>query len=133
MKTDRKALLWGTIIGVGLVATTLVLAIDFPNFRMPLTGRQANLFLVSAGFFGILIAAYKKLWKIPGFWALLFVFLGAHIIFYWFLVAKITEEVSGFQMDAFYGVISAVEFVVFALIVARLYHRGPDVRFLTGK
>jgi hypothetical protein len=132
MKTDRTALLWGTVIGVSLVAATLVLALEFPHFRMPFSGRQAKNFLVSAAFFGMLIAAYRRLWKIPGFWALLFAFLGAHVTFYWLFVAKVTEEVSGLRMDVLYGVISGVEFVIFALIVARLYHRGPDTRFLTG-
>jgi hypothetical protein len=131
MKGDNKALLWGTIIGVGLVAAMLMLAFDFPHFQMPFTGRQADIFLVSAGFFGILVAAYRKLWKSIGFWVLLLAFLGAHIALYWWIVAKITGEVRGFRMDVLYGVIAGVEFLVFALIVARLYHRGPDTGSFT--
>jgi hypothetical protein len=132
MKTDRKALLWGTIIGVGLVAAMLVQAFEFPHFRMPFTGRQANIFLVSAGLFGILIASYRRLWKTPGFWVLLLAFLGAHIAVYWLFVAKVTEEIRGLRMDVLYGVISGMEVFVFALIVARLYQRGPDTRSFTG-
>jgi len=106
MKTDRKALLWGTIIGLGLVAATLALAFGFPNFRMPFTGTQADMFLVSALLIALLIASYRKLWKTPGFWALLLAFIGAHIALYWLVVAKITEEVRGLQMDVLYGVIT---------------------------
>jgi hypothetical protein len=133
MKTDRKALLWGTIVGVGLVAAMLVLAFEFPNFRMPFTGRQAEMFLVSALLIALLIASYRKLWKTPGFWALLLAFLGAHIALYWLVVAKITEEVRGLRMDVLYGVITGIEVLVFALLVARLYHRGPDISSFTGQ
>jgi uncharacterized membrane protein len=91
MKTDRKALLWGTIIGVVLVTAMLVLAFEFPNFRMPFTGTQAEMFLVSALLIALLIASYRKLWKTPGFWALLLAFLSAHIALYWLVVTKITE------------------------------------------
>jgi hypothetical protein len=132
MKTDGKALLWGTVVGVSLVGWVLVQAFEFPHFRMPFTGRQADTFLVSAGLFGMLIAAYRKLWKAPGFWALLLVFLGAHIALDWLLIAKIAESLGGLRSDVFYGVVSGVEFVIFALIVARLYHRGPDTRSFTG-
>ncbi|MGH9432923.1 MAG: hypothetical protein ACRD3T_15415 [Terriglobia bacterium] len=133
MKTDRKALLWGTIIAVGLVAAGMLQVFEFPSFRMPFTGRQAEMFLVSTLLIALLIASYRKLWKTPGFWALLLAFLGAHIAFYWLVVAKITEEIRGFRMDVLYGVITGIEVLVFALIVARLYHRGPDTSSFTGQ
>jgi hypothetical protein len=133
MKTDRAALLWGTIIAVALVAAIIVVTSKFPNFRVPFTDTQAETSLVSAGVFGILVASYRKLWKSIGFWMLLLAFLGAHVALYWFFLLKVTEEVGGFRMDILYGFISGVEFAVFAVIVARLYHRGPDVGFLTRK
>jgi hypothetical protein len=131
MKTDLKALLWGTVIGVGLVVAIVVQAFDFPHFRVPLTSRQVDGSLYTAFLFALLIASYKKLWKAPGFWALLVGSLGVHITFYWLVVAKIAEEVRGLQMDVLYGALGGMEFVVFALIVALLYHRGPDTRSLT--
>ena len=81
--------------------------------------------------FALLIASYRKLSKTPGFWALLLVFLGAHTAFYWLFIAKIVEENGGLRMDARYGVIGGVEFVIFALIVLRLFHRTPDTRSFT--
>jgi hypothetical protein len=133
MKTDRKALFWGTVIAIGIVGAGVVQAFEFPNFRLPFTGRQAEMFLVSALLIALLIASYRKLWKTPGFWVLLLAFLGAHIGFYWVVVAKITEQTRGFRMDILYGAITGAECLVFALIVARLYHRGPDTSSFTGQ
>lgn len=131
MKTDLKALLWGTVVGVGLVVVIVVQAFDFPHFRVPLTWSRVDAFVYSAFLFALLIASYRKLWKTPGFWALLVGSLGVHIAFYWLVIAKIAEEVRGLQMDVLYGVLGGVEFVVFGLIVALLYHRGPDTRSFT--
>jgi len=130
MKTDRTALLWGTVIGVSLVAVIFVLAFEFPHFHMPLTSTEWDTLLVSGFFFGILVAAYRKLWKVPGFWALLLAFLGVHTALYWLLIEEVAEGLGGLRKDAFYGTVSGIEFVIFALIVARLYHRGPNIRFL---
>ena len=127
MKTDRAALLWGTIIAVALVAAIIVVPSKFPNFRVQFTDTQAESSLVSAGLFGILVASYRKLWKSIGFWVLLLAFLGAHVALYWFLIANVTEDFGGFRLDILYGAISGVEFAVFAVIVARVYHRGPEV------
>lgn len=127
MKTDRAALLWGTIIAVALVAAIIVVTSKFPNFRVPFTDTQAETSLVSAGLFGILVASYRKLWKSIGFWVLLLIFLAAHVAFYWFFATKVTEQFGGFRLDILYGAISGVEFAVFAVIMARLYHRGPEV------
>lgn len=127
MKADRVSLLCGAIIGAALVAAIMVLPSEFSDLRVPFTDMQAEMFLVSAAFFGILIAAYRKLWKTIGFWILLLVLLGAHVALYWFFIQKVAEEFGGFRMDIFYGVISGVEFAVFALIMAGLYRRGPEV------
>lgn len=127
MKTDRSSLFWGTIIGTAPVLAIVVVETKFPNFRLPFTSEQAEMSLVSLFFFAILIAAYRKLWKAVSFWALLLALLGAHVTLYWFFVAKVTEEFGGFRMDILYGVVSGVEFAVFAIIVARLYHRGPQI------
>ncbi len=130
MKTDRTALLWGTVIGVSLVAVLSVLAFKFPRFRMPLTSTEWDTLLVSGFVFGVLVAAYRKLWKARGFWALLLAFLGAHTALYWLLIEEVAESLGGVRKDAFYGTVSGIEFLIFALIVARLYHRSPNTRFL---
>jgi hypothetical protein len=130
MKTDRTALLGGTIIGISLVAVSSVLAIKFPHFRMPLSSTEREALLVSGFFFGIVVAAYRKLWKARGFWALLFAFLGAHAALYWLFIVELAESYGGLRKDVFYGSVSGIEFVIFAFIVARLYHRGPNTRFL---
>jgi hypothetical protein len=82
--------------------------------------------------FGLLIASYRKLWKTPGFWALLLIFLGAHTALYWLFLTKMVEENGGLRMDARYGAIGGAEFGIFALIVLRLFHRTPDARSFTG-
>lgn len=132
MKTDRTALLWGTIVGFGIVAAILVQAFEFPNFRLPFSMKYGAAFVSSAMLFALLIASYRKLWKALGFWALLLIFLGAHTAIFWLFIAKIAEENSGLRMDTLYGVIGGVEFGIFALIVLRLFHRSPDTRSFTG-
>jgi hypothetical protein len=123
MKTDRAALLWGTVIAVAFVVVTMVLVFRFPNFHLPFTLRHGAATVASAALLLLLIASYRKLWKRPGFWALLFAFLGA----YWLVVVYMAEEFGGLRMDVLYGVTAAVEVAVFGLIMARLYHQGPEV------
>jgi hypothetical protein len=123
MKTDRGALLWGTVIALAFVVGSMVMEFKFPNFRPPFTMRHGAAFVASAALLLLLIASYRKLWKRTGFWALLLAFLGV----YWLVVVYIAEEVVGLRMDVLYGVTDAVEVAIFALIVARLYHQGPDV------
>ena len=65
MKTDRTALLWGTIVGVGIASVILVQAFEFPNFRLPFSTKYGAAFVSSAMLFGLLIASYRKLWKTP--------------------------------------------------------------------
>ena len=131
MKTDRTALLWGTVIGVTLVVATCALAFEFPHFQMPFTSTEWDTFLVSCFLFGLLIAAYRKLWKTLGFWALLVAFLGAHISLYSLLMEKAAETSNGLRRYVLYGAVSEVEFFIFAVIIARLCHRGPDSRSFT--
>jgi hypothetical protein len=133
MKTDRASLLWGTIIAIALIAAIMVIPSEFPKVRLPASDSQSEMFLVSAGIFGILIASYRKLWKRLGFWGLLLALLGAHIALYWLLAAKVVHEIGGIQKDILYGAISGAEFVVFSVAVAILYHRGPDTGFLIGR
>jgi hypothetical protein len=132
MKSDSKALTWGIVVGVGLAIVVWVLAVKFPNLHIPFSGKQVDTFLVSAFLFGVVIAGYRPLWKFPGFWGLLLVFFAGHVALYRLVVMNIIEHIGGFRLNILYGVVSAMEFVVFAVIVARLYHRGPDTRFLTG-
>jgi hypothetical protein len=103
---------------------------EYPHFRMPLTSTEREAFLVRGFFFGIVVAAYRKLWKAPGFWALLLAFLGVHTALYWLFIVGAAESFGGLRKDVFYGTVSGIEFVTFALIIARLYHRGPNIRFL---
>jgi len=123
MNTDRAALLWGTVIAVAFVAVTMVLVFRFPNFHLPFALRHGAAIVASAALLLLLIASYRKLWKRPGFWALLFAFLGA----YWLVVVYMAAEFGGLRMDVLYGVTAAVEVAVFGLIMARLYHQGPEV------
>jgi hypothetical protein len=132
MKTDPKALLWGTIIGVGIVVAGIIIGFDFPHLRMPFTDTQAVIFLVTAILYGLFIAAYRKLWKTPGFWLVLLAFLAVHVTLYSLVVARMAETVQGPQMWALYGVLGGAEAFAFALVVLRFFHRGPDTRSFTG-
>jgi len=126
-------MVWGILIGVALVGATLAQAFEFPDFRMPFTLKHADTLLVSAFLFGIVVSAYRKLWKFPSFWALLVALLGAHVALYGLFIQKIADSLGGISLDAFYGIASGCEIVIFALLVACVYHRGPDADFLTGR
>ena len=132
MKTDPKALFWGTVIGLGIVIGGVIIAFDFPHLRMPFTDTEVIIFLITVVLYGLLVAAYRKLWKTAGFWALLFVFLAVHVTFYSMVIARIAEQVRGAQMWVLYGGIGGAEAFVFALVVLRLFNVGPDTRSFTG-
>jgi hypothetical protein len=99
-KGDRAALLWVTVITVAFVVVTTIVVFKFPDFHLPFTLRHGAAIVASAMFFFLLIASYRKLWKRPGFWALLLAFLAG----YWLVVVNLAGEVGGLQTDVFYGV-----------------------------
>lgn len=120
-ETDRTALLWGTIIGVGFAAATFVQVFYFPNLRLPFTftDTQAESSIVTAFLLTFLIASYRKLWSRFGFWVLMFLFFSTHIAIYYFGAAKLLDETRGAQKIAVFVPISVIEFAGFGLIVAR--------------
>ena len=123
MKTDRAALLWGTVIAVAFVTVTVVLVFKFPSFRLPFTVRYGEAVVASVIFSFLFIASYRKLWKRLGFWALLIAFGVAN----WLIAAYLAGAFGGLRMDVLYGIMGGGEFAVFALIMAWLYHQGPEV------
>lgn len=129
MKTDRTALLWGTVIAVSFVVVTMVVVFKFPDFRLPFAVKHGAAITASVALFFILTASYRKLWKHPGYWVLLCVFIGM----YWFVVVYAGEMFVGIRMDVLYGITGAVEAAIFGLIMARVYHRGPDISSFTGR
>jgi hypothetical protein len=124
-ETDRSALLWGTIIGVAMVAAMMVGAFYFPNLHVPLTDVEAESSMVTVLLYVGLIASYRKLWNRAGFWMLLLIFLAANTAFYWLVFPKFVIGVSGLQMSLMYGLTGGLEILLFALAVLRVYHRGP--------
>lgn len=123
MKTDRAALLWGTVIAIAIVTASMVLVFKFPNFRLPFTLRHGEAIVASAFFFFLLVASYRKLWRRPGFWVLLIAFS----VFNWLIAVYVADQFGGLRMDVIYGIVGGGEFAVLALILARLYHQGPEV------
>lgn len=132
MKADPKGLFWGTVVGLGIVIGCVIIAFDFPRFRVPLTDTQITVFLVTVFIYGLLVAAYRRLWKTAGFWALLLAFLAVHVALCALVIARIAEEVRGPEMWALYGGIGGAEAFVFALAVLRLFRASPDTRSFTG-
>jgi hypothetical protein len=130
MRADGKELLWGSIIGICLAAGAWVLAAKFPNLNFPFTSVQVDMCLEGAFIFGIVIAGYRALWKYPGFWGFLILFLAGHIALYKFLIVKIAGNAAGLRLYGIYGCLGAIEFAAFAVVMLRVYHRGPDIRFL---
>ena len=114
---------FGAAIAVAFVTVTMVLVFKFPNFRLPFSVRHGAASGASAALAFLLVASYRKLWKRPGFWALLSVFLGAS----WLVAVYMAEAFGGVRMDVLYGVTGATEVAIFAVIMARLYHQGPEV------
>jgi hypothetical protein len=100
LKTDRASLLWGTAIATAFVVGSVVVVFKFPNFRLRFNVKQVEALVVSALLSVVLISSYRKLWKRPGFWALLLAFLGV----YWLAVMCVGDGVGGLQMDVLCGV-----------------------------
>jgi len=123
MKTDRAALLWGTLIAVVFIAAVIVQPTEFPGLRLPFSVKHGEAFVAGGAFFFFLVASYRKLWKRAGFWVLLLAFLAV----YWVAAVKIGENALGVRAAALYGVTAAAEGAVFGLLVARFYRRGPEV------
>jgi hypothetical protein len=132
VRTDRAALAWGTVIGVGFVAAVVVKVFEFPHARMPFPfvflWNHGLVVAVDAVVLWVLVASYRKLWGRSGFWALVLAFLAANTLFFgWF-----AEQIAGPQRFLIYGAVGGGEFFAFALVVLRLYHRGPDVSSWAG-
>jgi len=123
MKISRVALLWRIVVGIVFVATTMIVVFNFTDFRLPFAVRHGAAFVASGALALLLAASYRKLWNRVRFWGLLVAFVGI----YWAVVVRIAEEVGGPRMDVLYGITGAVEVAVFALIMARCYHQGPDM------
>ncbi len=126
-ETDRTALLWGTIIGVGLVAGVIVSASYFPNFRLPFSDTGAESSIVTVFLFVGLVASYRKLWKRAGFWALMAIFLVGSTAFYWLVFPKFVGAAGGLQTSLIYGMTGGAAFLLVALAILRIYHRGPKL------
>lgn len=126
MKTDRNALIWGTIIGTVLMAAVCILAFDFPKVHLPHAREWIGFLLASGFFFWGIIRAYQALWKRLTFWLLVATFLPIHFSLWWFFVLKLTQDASLLQTSASYAVAIGAEVFVFAVTVLRLCHRGPD-------
>lgn len=123
MKTDRAALLWGTIIGTVLVTLIMVFAFKFPNFQVPFRAAQGEAVAESVFFSFLFAASYRKLWKRAGFWTLLLVFGVVN----WLIALHIAGQFGGIRMDLLYGIVGGGEFAILALIMVRLYRQGPEV------
>ncbi|HVA18011.1 MAG TPA: hypothetical protein VMV59_09915 [Candidatus Dormibacteraeota bacterium] len=124
-ETDRTSLLWGTIIGVAIVAGGIISAFYFPNFRLPFSDAEAESSIVTVFLFVSLIASYRNLWSRAGFWTLLSIFLVASTAFYSLVFPKFVTGASGLQKSLMYGIAGGLEVLLFALAVLRIYHRGP--------
>lgn len=128
MKTDRTALIWGTIIGVGIVVAIMVLPSEFVGIHVRLAKWEQDALMTGPTLCGLLIASYRALWKKLCFWVLLLGIVGANTLFY----RLFADAVVGPQRFAVYGIAGGMEFLGFALVVFRLYRRGPDTRSWTG-
>ena len=113
---------WKGYLTPFLVATTMIAVFNFTDFRLPFAGGHGTAFVASAALALLLAVSYRKLWSRVGFWALLVAFVGI----YWAVVVRVAEGVGGVRMDVLCGITGAVEVAVFALIIARCYHQGPD-------
>jgi len=123
MKISPVALLRGMAVGIAFVPTTMVAVFDFTGFRLPFAAGDGAALVASAALALLLAVPYRKLWKRVGFWALLVAFVGI----YWAVVVRVAEGLGGVRTDVLCGITGAVEVAVFAVIMARCYHQGPEM------
>ncbi len=131
MKTDRAALLWGTVIAITFVVATVVVVFKFPNYRLPFSGKWIELGLVSVLLLTGIIHVYAALWKKIGFWLLLLALLALHIALFAFVVFRFTENVNVLRESATYAIAIGAEVLTFGLAIAGIYHVGPKGRPFT--
>lgn len=125
MKTDRAALLWGTVIAITFVVATVIVVFKFPHYRLPFSGQWVELGLVSVLLLAGLTHVYQVLWKRISFWLLLLALLALHITLFTFVVFRFTENVSVLRESAAYVIAIGAEVLIFGLAIARIYHVGP--------
>ena len=107
-----------------------VLAIKFPNVHVAVAREWIDLALVTALLTAVLISAYRKLLRRPGYWLVLGIFLIAHLGSYTFFFRAFPQEFSPIQTDIVFGIVSGVEFICFVIAILKIYHVGPNLRFL---
>jgi hypothetical protein len=128
VKTDSKTLAWGTIIAIILVAGVSLKVTKFPTFRLPFSSESIRFGLVSFTFLAILVFGYRSLWGNRGFWLLLCAVLMVHVAAYSLFWSQL--DMVPVQADMFYGFIGGIEFIGFALLILKIYHIGPNIKWL---
>jgi hypothetical protein len=129
---DRKAAVWGAAIALAIVAFGIVRAFEFPSASLPVSLRHGAAIVASAALFLLVVASYRKLWRIRGFWGWLVALAALHWLLYWSFLVRAAEGFGGLQMCFAYGAAGAVEFAAFAIVMVRRYHRLPDTRSFSG-
>jgi len=130
MKSNNRTVIWGTLLGFGLFGMMWVFAIEFPNVHLPIGQGGITFTLVTALLITILISAYRSLLKRVGYWLLLFALLALHVGCCALFFLRQSQDLAPLQLDVRYGMIGGAEFIVFALVVLKIYRVGPRIDWL---
>lgn len=128
IKMDRKALLWGAIIGLVLVVYGFVRGFEF-GIRVPASSSWTSTILLTGLAAYILISSYRVLWSKAGFWLLVLPLLLINGAVDWFVSPPI---VGGIGMYAIHAAVFVGIFYVLGTIVYRRYSVRPDVSAWLG-
>jgi len=91
-QTEMKHTLrdWVVYLGIALaIVLGIVFYADSASVDAPLPTREFSLIAFTALVFGYVVKEKRKLWRSPGFWVLLAVFLALHLASYLWLVSRV--------------------------------------------
>jgi hypothetical protein len=133
VKSQSKTLIWGTTIALGIIGFEWVWTTRFSGADIHLSDESIRFGLVTVTLAAILIAAYRRLLRKLGYWLLLGALLCAHVCIYLVVASSLFRGLGPIRADATFGIIAGVEFVAFALMIAKIYGVGPNIRWLSSR
>jgi len=130
VKSGSRTVIWGTLIALSLVGLEWLSAVRFPDLHFPHGRDGLDFVLVTATLIFILMMMYRSLFNRLGYWLILGALLVAHIAIYASFFLRSAQGFSPARADMLYGAVGGLEVIVFALVMAKVYRKGPNTKFL---
>jgi hypothetical protein len=77
----------------------------------------------------LLISAYRRILRRPGFWLLLGSLLAVHVGLYALFLLNFVQGFRGLAGNMVYGALGGIEFLCFAIVIVKVYGVGPNTKY----